>query len=191
MQRHPLQLAVAGHGRDGGPGHPGAVAAAGLLRRAANDPAASTTHQAYELLATGFGPGFNGPLQLVGTTDSPADAAALARLAGTLRTEPGIAAVAAPVPGHGAALISVVPTTSPDAAATSTLISHLRDSVIPAAEHGTTLRVYVGGATATNGDFATVITAQAAALHRRHPRPGVPAADAGLPQPAGARGQRR
>ena len=124
---------------------------------AANDPAATTTHQAYELLATGFGPGFNGPLQLVGTTSSPADAAAFTRLAGTLKTEPGIAAVAAPVPGKGAALISVIPTTSPEAKASGTLISQLRDSIIPAAEHGSTLRVYVGGVTAINGDFATVI----------------------------------
>jgi len=124
---------------------------------AANDPAPTTTHQAYDLLADGFGPGFNGPLQLVGTTTSPADAAAFARLAGTLATEPGIAAVSAPVPGRGAALISVIPATSPEAAATSTLISQLRDTVIPAAEAGTTLRVYVGGVTATNDDFATVI----------------------------------
>jgi RND superfamily putative drug exporter len=125
---------------------------------AANDPAASTTHQAYELLATGFGPGFNGPLQLVGTTSTPADAVAFTRLAGTLKAEPGIAAVSAPVPGHGASLISVIPTTSPEAAATSTLITQLRDSVIPAAEHGTTMHVYVGGETASNSDFATVIT---------------------------------
>jgi len=124
---------------------------------AANDPASSTTHQAYELLATGFGPGFNGPLQLVGTTGTPAGTAAFARLAGTLKAEPGIAAVSPPVPGHGATLISVTPTTSPEAAATSHLITQLRDSVIPAAEHGTTLHVYVGGVTATNGDFATVI----------------------------------
>ncbi|HEX9537937.1 MAG TPA: MMPL family transporter [Streptosporangiaceae bacterium] len=124
---------------------------------AANDPASSTTHQAYELLATGFGPGFNGPLQLVGTTTSPADTAAFTRLADTLKTEPGIAAVSPPVPGHGATLISVIPTTSPEAAATSHLITQLRDSVIPAAEHGTTLHVYVGGVTATNGDFATLI----------------------------------
>src|SRR5271169_78234 len=110
---------------------------------AANDPAATTTHQAYELLATGFGPGFNGPLQLVGTTSSPADVAAFARLADTLKAEPGIAAVSAPAPGHGAALISVIPTTSPEAAATSHLISQLRESVIPAAERGTTLHVYV------------------------------------------------
>jgi putative drug exporter of the RND superfamily len=124
---------------------------------AANDPASTTTHKAYELLADGFGPGFNGPLQLVGTTGSPAATAAFTRLAGTLKTEPGIAAVSAPVPGKGASLISVTPATSPEAKATSTLISTLRDSVIPAAEHGTSLRVYVGGVTATNGDFASVI----------------------------------
>jgi RND superfamily putative drug exporter len=124
---------------------------------AANDPAATTTHQAYELLATGFGPGFNGPLQLVGTTGNPASTAAFTRLAATLRTEPGIAAVSAPVPGHGASLISVSPATSPEAKATTTLIGALRDTVIPAAEHGTALHVYVGGVTAINGDFATAI----------------------------------
>ena len=124
---------------------------------AANDPTSTTTHQAYELLADGFGPGFNGPLQLVGTITSRADTAAFARLAGTLKTVPGIAAVSVPVPGDGASLISVIPTTSPEAKATSTLISQLRGTVIPAAEHGTTLRVYVGGVTAVNGDFAAVI----------------------------------
>ena len=124
---------------------------------AANDPASTTTHKAYELLADGFGQGFNGPLQLVGTTASPASTAAFTRLAGTLKTEPGIAAVSAPVPGKGASLITVIPATSPEAKATSTLISQLRDSVIPAAEHGTTLHVYVGGVTAANDDFATVM----------------------------------
>ena len=125
---------------------------------AANDPAATTTHHAYEMLSDGFGPGFNGPLELAGTTTSAADTAAFTRLAGTLRTEPGIAAVSSPVSGHGASLISVIPATSPEAKATSTLIGTLRDSVIPAAERGTTLHVYVGGITATNGDFAAVIT---------------------------------
>jgi putative drug exporter of the RND superfamily len=124
---------------------------------AANDPASTTTHQAYELLADGFGPGFNGPLQLVGTTATRADTAALTRLAGILKTVPGIAEVSAPVPGHDAALISVIPATSPEAKATSTLISQLRDTVIPAAERGSTLRVYVGGVTAVNGDFAAII----------------------------------
>jgi putative drug exporter of the RND superfamily len=156
VQRHPLPLATAAAAVM-------VVLAIPVLSLrlgtsdAANDPASSTTHHAYQLLAGGFGPGFNGSLQLAGTTTSPAATAAFTRLAGTLKHQPGIAAVSAPVPGHGAALISVIPATSPEAAATSTLIGHLRDSVIPAAEHRTTLRVYVGGVTATNGDFATVI----------------------------------
>ena len=156
VQRHPARLATA------------ATAAMVVLAipvlslrlgssDAGNDPASSTTRQAYDLLATGFGPGFNGPLQLVATTGSPAGTAALDRLAATLRTEPGIAAVSAPVPGHGATLISVIPTTSPEAAATSSLIDRLRDSVIPAAERGSTLHVYVGGVTAVFADFAAVI----------------------------------
>ena len=159
VQRHPARLAAA------------ATAAMIILAipvlslrlgssDAGNDPASSTTRQAYDLLAEGFGPGFNGPLQLVATTGSPAGTAALDRLAATLRTEPGIAAVSAPVPGHGATLISVIPTTSPEAAATSSLIDRLRDSVIPAAEHGSTLHVYVGGVTAVFADFATVIGAK-------------------------------
>ena len=49
-------------------------------------------------------------------------------------------------------------TTSPEAAATSDLITRLRQGPIPAAEHGTTLRVYIGGTTAVFGDFATVIS---------------------------------
>jgi RND superfamily putative drug exporter len=123
-----------------------------------NNPTTTTTRKAYDMLADGFGPGFNGPLELAGTTTSPADTAAFTRLANTLQTDPGITAVSAPVPGHGASLISVIPATSPEAKATSTLIGTLRDSVIPAAERGTTLHVYVGGITATNGDFAAVIT---------------------------------
>ena len=157
VQRHPLRLATA------------ATAAMVVLAipvlslrlgssDAGNDPASSTTRQAYDLLAEGFGPGFNGPLQLVATTGSRTDAAALAKLASTLKTEPGIAAVSAPISGQGATLISVIPTTSPEAAATSGLIDRLRDSIIPAAERGTTLHVYVGGVTAVFADFATVIS---------------------------------
>jgi RND superfamily putative drug exporter len=124
---------------------------------AGNDPAGSTTRQAYDLLAEGFGPGFNGPLQLVATTSSPADKAALSRLVGTLKTEPGVAAVSAPVFGKDIAVVNVVPTTSPEAAATTNLIHRLRTSIIPAAESGTSLHLYVGGITAIYGDFATVI----------------------------------
>ena len=124
-----------------------------------NDPSSTTTHHAYTLLAEGFGPGFNGPLEIVATTGTPADRSALAHLDTTLRTEPGIAAVTPPhYLNDGTALITVVPTTSPEAVATSNLITHLRQDPVPAAEHDTTLHVYVGGPTAVFGDFATVIS---------------------------------
>jgi len=55
-------------------------------------------------------------------------------------------------------VITVVPTTSPSAAATTDLISHLRHTVFPAAERGTSLRVHIGSSTAVFGDFATVIS---------------------------------
>ena len=61
---------------------------------------------------------------------------------------------------RGVDVIQVTPGTSPEAKATSDLISTLRDDTIPAAERGTTLRVYIGGVTATFADFATVVDAK-------------------------------
>ncbi len=124
-----------------------------------NDPAGSTTRQAYDLLSTGFGPGFNGPLQLVGEIGSPADAAAFQQLATTVGQTPGVAAAFAvpSAPGATVGLIQVVPTTAPQDAATTNLINKLRTDVVPAAEKGTTLRVYVGGITAIFNDFAKVL----------------------------------
>jgi len=124
-----------------------------------NNPATSTTRKAYDLLAAGFGPGFNGPLQLVASTGSPGDAPALAGLASTVSHTPGVA-TAAPLPAKPGAtvrIIQVIPATSPQDAQTSELIKHLREQTIPAAVKGTTLKVYVGGQTAMFDDFAHVI----------------------------------
>jgi putative drug exporter of the RND superfamily len=111
-----------------------------------NDAADTTTRQAYELVAQGFGPGANGPLLLAAETPGAPERDAVARLADTLRDEPGVAAVADPVPSAdgGAALLSVIPATSPQDAATEDLIHHLRDDVLPRAG----VHVDVGGATA-------------------------------------------
>ena len=123
-----------------------------------NNPTSTTSRHAYDLLAEGFGPGFNGPLELVATANTPAEKSALSGLATTLRTEPDVAAVTPPAYlGGGTAVVTVIPNTSPEAAATSDLITRLRQDTIPAAEQGTSLRVYVGGPTAVFGDFATVI----------------------------------
>ncbi|MFH8467870.1 MMPL family transporter [Streptomyces sp. NPDC017991] len=129
---------------------------------AGNDPAGTTTRTAYDLLADGFGPGSNGPLVLVAPLHGPGDAAALNALTATVRRVPGIASVQAATATATTKLgvIEAVPTTAPQDQATSTLIDHLRHDVIPAAEKNTSLHVYVGGYTATNNDFADLLTSK-------------------------------
>src|SRR5262249_43453092 len=123
---------------------------------ASNDPASSTSRQAYDLLADGFGPGFNGPLLVVAQTKSAADIPALTRLAHALAGVPGVASVGAQPPAAGVEVISVTPTTSPEAKQTSDLIRTLRGEVIPRYTQGTTAQVYVGGETASFDDFAAL-----------------------------------
>jgi RND superfamily putative drug exporter len=125
-----------------------------------NDPSSTTTRQAYDLLADGFGPGFNGPLVLVAQTSSPADIAALRTLEAGLPKVADVTSVRQIAATSGTEVIQVTPGTSPEATATSDLISTLRNDTIPAAERGTTLRVYIGGVTATFADFATVVDAK-------------------------------
>jgi RND superfamily putative drug exporter len=125
-----------------------------------NDPSSSTTRQAYDLLAEGFGPGFNGPLLLVAQTHSPADEAALRTLEAGLPRVANVASVTTLAATGGTEVIQVTPATSPEAKATSDLITTLRNDTIPAAERGTTQRVYIGGVTATFADFATVVNAK-------------------------------
>jgi putative drug exporter of the RND superfamily len=125
-----------------------------------NDPASTTTRQAYDLLAEGFGPGFNGPLMLVAQTHSAADLAALRTLEAELPRVADVTSVTPLAAAGGTEVIQVTPATSPEAKATSDLITTLRDDAIPAAERGTTMRMYVGGVTATFADFAAVVTAK-------------------------------
>ena len=133
---------------------------------ASNDPASSTTYKAYEMLAEGFGPGFNDPLFLVAQTGSAADRAALDRLDRALTAVPGVAALqtgpaqTGPSADPTTEVTQVLPTTAPEAPATSTLITRLRNTVIPRYMHGSTLRVYIGGLTATFDDFAASTSAK-------------------------------
>jgi putative drug exporter of the RND superfamily len=124
-----------------------------------NDPSTTTTRQAYNLLAKGFGPGINGPLLLVART-TPADDAALRSLEARLPQTAKVAAVRTLAATPGTSVIQVTPGTSPEAKATSGLIAALRDHAIPAAERDTTLRMDIGGVTATSADFATVVAAK-------------------------------
>ncbi len=124
-----------------------------------SNPPGSTTRQAYDLLATGFGPGFNGPLTIVAAVKSPADSTALATLATSLVHAPDVASVGPPIviPGSGVGIISVVPASSPQDQATSNLIAAIRTHYIPAATATSHTQIHVGGITAIFDDFATVL----------------------------------
>jgi len=127
---------------------------------AGNDSKGSTTRAAYDLLAQGFGPGSNGPLVLVAQLDGARDAKAMNALVKDIGRTDGVASVSAAPATVDTKLgvIEVIPVSAPQAEATNTLISHLRQDVIPAAEKGGTMKVYVGGATATYSDFSQVLT---------------------------------
>ncbi|MER6352266.1 MMPL family transporter [Streptomyces sp. NPDC001634] len=124
-----------------------------------NDPKSSTTRQAYDLLADGLGPGVNGPLTLVTRVGGAEDKLALDNLDTTLAATKGVASVT-PVTYDSSgqtAYLTVVPDSAPQSQHTSDLVDRLRSEVLPRAEQGTTLDLYVGGVTASYDDFAAVI----------------------------------
>ncbi|MBC9711537.1 MMPL family transporter [Streptomyces sp. TRM66268-LWL] len=124
-----------------------------------NNPQSSTTRQAYDLLADGFGPGVNGPLTIVADVHGAEDKLALDHLAETLHGTKNVAAVS-PVTYDetgSIGLLTVSPDSAPQSAATSALVDELRTKILPKAEQGTSLDVYVGGITASYDDFAEVI----------------------------------
>jgi len=130
-----------------------------------NDPKNTSSRQAYDMLAEGFGPGTNGPLLVVADM-SRGDGAVLQRLQAELGNTAGVAAVSPPRvnPAGDTALITVVPSTGPQEAATEDLVQKLRDDVIPAATKGTGAEVHVGGATASNIDINTSVADRLALL---------------------------
>jgi RND superfamily putative drug exporter len=124
---------------------------------AGNDPSDSTTRKAYDLLAQGFGPGFNGPLQLVAQVDGANGKAAFQRVVDAVGKTPGVVATTKPVVvGKDIALAQVYPRHSPQDKETSDLVNHLRDDVVPKAEQGQA-NVLVGGSTAIGIDFSKVL----------------------------------
>jgi len=125
-----------------------------------NDPASTTTHKAYELLAAGFGKGFNEPLQVAAQLPPAGRAGAVAELTAAIARTPGVASVARPQLNRAGdtAAITVYPTTSPESPQTYNLVTRLRDQVIPPLERATGAKVYVGGWTATQVDTAHVIS---------------------------------
>ena len=122
----------------------------------------TTTRQAYDLLAEGFGPGFNGPFVIVVDLAQPSDAASLAALGDAIAADPGVRFAAPAFPNDPvaptAALIQVIPTSSPQDQETVDTVNRLRATVIPAATAGTGLTAYLTGTTAASIDFTAYLS---------------------------------
>jgi putative drug exporter of the RND superfamily len=129
-----------------------------------NQPESRTQRVAYDELSAAFGPGSNGPFLLA--VDLPAGAAEndaqLEQLQQVVADTPGMQSVApAQVSEDGEmATIFAIPTTAPQDAATSDLLQHLRDDVIPEATADTPLQVFIGGNTASFEDFSDKVAAR-------------------------------
>ncbi|HKO39077.1 MAG TPA: MMPL family transporter [Solirubrobacterales bacterium] len=127
---------------------------------AGTEPAGKTTRQAYDLLAEGFGPGFNGPLVIAAALPERGDDTGMVELRNQLKEEAGVAGTTSIVlsPTKNAAVFQVYPTTSPQSADTTDLLDHIRSDVIPPIEAQTDTQLHVGGINAIFEDFGEAIT---------------------------------
>jgi RND superfamily putative drug exporter len=127
---------------------------------AGTDPAGTTTREAYDLLAEGFGPGFNGPFAMVAALPSKGEDESLVLLHKTLANEDGVAKVTPVVlnPAENTGVFQLYPTTSPESEATTTLLDHIRGEVVPPIEAKTGAQLHVGGITAIFEDFGNAIS---------------------------------
>ena len=129
---------------------------------AGTDPITTTHRRAYDLLADGFGDGFNGPLLLTIDLGASGDVAVLDEIASAVGADPGVAAVSPPeVNAAGdTAIITAIPTTKPQDQATSDLVHRLRDTTLPEATADSDATALVGGPTAGFIDQSDKISAR-------------------------------
>jgi RND superfamily putative drug exporter len=161
IQRHPWPGAVAGLAIML------TLAAPALALRlgnsdAGNNPPSSTTRHSYDLLAKGFGRGFNGPLQVVASLPHAGDSAAVTAIASTLRASADVASVspARLSPNGQTAVFLVYPSSAPQSLATSNLVGSLRNATMPPLAQQTGARILVGGQQATTIDFTSVLSSK-------------------------------
>jgi RND superfamily putative drug exporter len=129
---------------------------------AGNDPTSLTTRRAYDLLADGFGKGFNGPLLVAANIPGGANQASLDKISSALRSNPDVASVgrAQVSPQGRTAVFDVYPKSAPESAATTLLVHKLRDDQLPPVAQATDSTIYVAGATAIQIDLTQVMSSK-------------------------------
>jgi RND superfamily putative drug exporter len=118
------------------------------------------TRQAYDLNTEGFGPGTNGPLVIAADLPDESARADVEGLVDRLRGEEGVAFVTdAQINQQGnAAMVNVIPSTSPQDSETESLVNRIREDVVPEELGGTGITAEVGGVTAALEDQSDYIT---------------------------------
>jgi RND superfamily putative drug exporter len=126
---------------------------------AGNDPSGTSSYRAFNLLSAGFGPGFNGPLEIVAQLDNPGQQSELAALRAAVAKTPDVVAVTAPrlAPSGKVAVMEAYPGSAPQDQTTTDLVNHLRGDVLPPFEKSFAGRPLVGGFTAGSIDFSHVL----------------------------------
>src|ERR687891_2423130 len=136
-----------------------ALAATSLLvRLGASDqgtqPTEQTARRGDDLLAEGFGAGFNGPIPIV--VDVNSDPEAPQKVYEGVQGLEGVASAREPQLNdeETVAIVFVTPDSAPQAEETDKLVDRLRDDVVPAATEGGDAVAYVAGLTAAFTDIA-------------------------------------
>jgi len=129
---------------------------------AGNDPPGTSSRQAFDMLAKGFGPGFNGPLLLVAELPRPNQVSGLTAIGAAVKATPDVAAITQPriSPSGRVVVAQVYPRSAAQDPATTTLVNTLRHTVLPPLERSTGTTVLVGGFTAGSVDFSNVLSAK-------------------------------
>jgi RND superfamily putative drug exporter len=127
-----------------------------------NDPANTTTRKGYDLVAQGFGVGYNSTLTLV--VDGPTATRTADRVAETVKGVPNVDpasvfALSKPLTPT-LTLVNIKSSTSPQDARTTDLVNDLRKDVLPKVYDGTQDHVYVYGQTAVYTDFTHVLASK-------------------------------
>jgi RND superfamily putative drug exporter len=136
----------------------GLAATSTLVRLGAADqgtqPKEQTARRAYDLLAEGFGSGFNGPIPIV--VDVNGDQQAPRRIFEGVQGVQGVASVDEPQlnDAETVAIVFVTPDSAPQDERTDELVDRLRNDVVPAATAGGDSVAYVSGQTAAFKDIA-------------------------------------
>ncbi|MXX49051.1 MAG: MMPL family transporter [Chloroflexi bacterium] len=130
-----------------------------------NRPTTYTSRRAYDLIATGFGPGVNGALfAMVDNPSGPLQPGELERVRQALMQDEGVAAVLPPdLSANGeTALIPVIPTTAPQQVESRELVTRLRESAVPQALQSVSpdTRILIAGSTAAFEDVTNKLVSR-------------------------------